>query len=203
MPLHRLMEDQVGTVGIEPVSLQEGEPLRLGRVRKGTVLASFHGPSSLIPKSLLFHTGFVAAFPSSEFSSSMTPPLLLGGNAIVYISNIRATVKATCVTLADDEVLSTPPSPTEGAFKFDGDGSGNERRAGAELGNVANSSCYSERVEIRITFSFVTSIEWVEVGLPLLLMSGVSTAPSTSASGLEGFVGRICEVLNGEEADGK
>lgn len=203
MPLHRLMEDQVGTVGIEPVSLQEGEPLRLGRVRKGTVLASFHGPSSLIPKSLLFHTGFVAAFPSSEFSSSMTPPLLLGGNAIVYVSNIRATVKATCVTLADDEVLSTPPSPTEGAFKFDGDGSGNERRAGAELGNVVNSSCYSEQGEIRITFSFVTSIEWVEVGLPLLLMPGVSMAPSTSASGLEGFVGRICEVLDGEETDGK
>lgn len=207
LPVHRLMEDQVGTIGIEPVS-QEGERLRLGRVRKGTVLASFHAPCASIPKSLLFHTGFVAAFPSSEFSSSMTPPLLLGGNAIVYISNIRSTVKVTCVTLADDEVVSTPPSPTEDLFKFDGDGPGEkDRRAGAEVGNVVNSSGHPEHDEVYITFSFVTSIEWVEVGSPVLLMPGASMASSTpgsmSPSGLEGFVGRVCEALHGAEMNGK
>lgn len=204
MPVHRLMEDQVGTVGIEPVSLQEGERLRLGRVRKGAVLASFHAPCTSIPKSLLFHTGFVAAFPSNEFSSTMSPPLLLGGNAIVYISNIRTTVKVTCVTLADDEVISTPPSPTEpDFFKFDGDGPEKDRRAGTGVGSVVNSSGHPEQDEIYVTFSFVTSIEWVEVGLPLLLMPGASMASSTPASGLEGFVGRICEVLHGEETGQK
>jgi hypothetical protein len=168
------------------------------------VLASFHAPCTSIPKSLLFHTGFVAAFPSNEFSSTMSPPLLLGGNAIVYISNIRTTVKVTCVTLADDEVISTPPSPTEpDFFKFDGDGPEKDRRAGTEVGSVVNSSGHPEQDEIYVAFSFVTSIEWVEVGLPLLLMPGASMASSTPASGLEGFVGRICEVLHGEETGEK
>ena len=211
LPVQKLVEDQVGTIGIEPVcSPQEGERLRLGRVRKGTVLASFDAPYTSIPKSLLFHTGFVATFPSSEFSSSMSPPLLLGGNAIVYISNIRTTVKVTCVTLGDDEVVSTPPSPTEPEFfKFDGDGPDrDEGRAGAEVGEVVNSSDNHEQEEICITFSFVTSIEWVELGSQVLLMPGASMASSTtpgsvSPSGLEGFVGRVCEVLHEEEANGK
>lgn len=210
LPVQRLMEDQVGTIGIEPVSLpQEGERLRLGRVRKGTVLASFDAPCTSIPKSLLFHTGFVATFPSSEFSSSLTPPLLLGGNAIVYVSNIRTTVKVTCVALGDDEVISRPPSPTEPEFfEFDGDGPDREKGRGAEVGEVINSSDRREQEEIYITFSFVTSIEWVEVGSPVLLLPGASMASSStpgsiSPSGLEGFVGRVWEVLHGEEASGK
>ena len=211
VPVQKLIGDQVGTIGIEPVSSpQEGERPRLGRVRKGTVLASFDAPYTAIPKSLLFHTGFVATFSASEFSSSMSPPLLLGGNAIVYISNIRTTVKVTCVTLGDDEVVSTPPSPTEPEFfKFDGDSPDRgERRSGAEVGEVVNSSDNREQEEICITFSFVTSIEWVEVGSQVLLMPGASIASSSetgsvSPSGLESFVGRVCEVLHEEETNGK
>lgn len=209
LPVQRLLEDQVGTIGIEPVSSpQEGERLRLGRVRKGTVLASFETPCASIPKSLLFHTGFVARFSSTEFSSSMAPPLLLGGNAIVYLSNIRTTVKVTCVTLGDDEVISRPPSPAEPEFfEFDGDGPDRETDR-AEVGEVVNSSENSEQEDIYITFSFVTSIEWVEVGSQVLLMPGAAMASSTtpgslSPSGLEGFVGRVSEVLHSEETNGK
>ncbi|KAI9926718.1 hypothetical protein ASPWEDRAFT_164966 [Aspergillus wentii DTO 134E9] len=207
LSVRKLTQDQVGTIGIEPVpSPQDDQPPRLGRLRKGTVLASFY-PSPSIPKTLLFHTGFVATFPSSEFSSSASPPLLLGGNAIVYIANIRTTVKATCVTLAENEVISSPPSPTEPEFfSFDGDSPDKEKdknldQSGAEVNKVISSSDNPEQGDIKIAFSFVTSVEWVEVGSRVLLMPGMSLSSpaisgSVSPSGLEGFVGRVCDVLH-------
>lgn len=203
LPVRKLVEDQVGTIGVEPLSTCQGEPPpRLGRIRKGTILASFPAPSAgTIPKSLLFHTGFVASFDSSEFASSLSPPLLLGGNAIVYIANIRSTVKVTCMALADDEVVSSPPSPTEPEFfSFDGDANDHDRGDELELNNMIRPSANSPPGDIKITFCFVTSVEWVEVGARVLLMPGASAAlasaqSSGSPSGVEGFVGRICDVV--------
>lgn len=219
LPVRRLMQDQVGTIGIEPIPSSESDVRPcLGRIRKGMVLVNFHEPSLSIPKPVACQTGFVATFASSEFSSSASPPLLLGGNAIVYIANIRATVKVTCVTLAEDEVISSPPSPTEPEFfSFDGDpgdrernqgGGFQQRRNGTELSKVisSNSSGNSEYEDIRITFSFITSIEWVEVGSRVLLMPGASSMASSAAgatvlSGLEGFVGRVCDVLSAGDCE--
>lgn len=218
LPVRSLTQDQVGTIGIEPVCTPgkgDNAP-SLGRVRKGMVLAKFREPS--VEKPVAFYTGFVATFPLSEFSPSVSPPLLLGGNAIVYIANVRATVKVTCVTLAEDEVISSPPSPTEPEFfSFDhdvgdlergpnGGGNGNGNGNGSvqpQLNKVISDSSFNTtREDIRITFSFVSSIEWLEVGSRVLLMPGASIAPSTSGdpvalSGLEGFVGRVCDVLTG------
>ena len=219
LPVRKLIEDQVGTIGIQPISSQQDEQSpHLGRIRKGTILASppTVSPSSVKPVPL--HTGFVATFPTSEFSSSDSPPLLLGGNAIVYIANIRTAVRVTCVELAENEVISTPPSPTEPEFfSFDGDapergretaGPSHQRRAGdAEVRNVIDSanSHGQEEMEVHITFSFVTSLEWVEAGSRVLLMPGVSTASASSSvagsgglSGLEGFVGRVREVRDAD-----
>ncbi|BDD62948.1 hypothetical protein MPDQ_007862 [Monascus purpureus] len=216
LPVRSLTQDQVGTIGIEPVCTPgEGDnPPSLGRVRKGMVLAKFREPS--VEKPAAFYTGFVAKFPFSEFSPSVSPPLLLGGNAIVYIANVRATVKVACVTLAEDEVISSPPSPTEPEFfSFDHDigdlergqnGGGNGNGNGSvqpELNKVISRSSFNTtREDIWITFSFVSSIEWLEVGSRVLLMPGASMASSTSGdpvalSGLEGFVGRVCDVLAG------
>ena len=120
--------------------------------------------------------------------------------------------------LAENEVISTSPSPTEPEFfSFDGDtpergretaGLSHQRRPGdAEVRNVidsANSHGQEER-DVHITFSFVTSLEWVEIGSRVLLMPGVSMASASSSgagsgglSGFEGFVGRIRDV---HEAD--
>lgn len=204
LPVRKLTEDQVGTVGIEPISKPDEPSPHLGRIRKGTILTSLPHPVPL-------HTGFVATFSSSEFASADSPPLLLGGNAIVYIANIRTAVKVTCVELAENEVISTPPSPAEpGFFNFDADldrgqttGDTRERR-NADIQKVIDSTDTVEQEDVHITFSFVTSLEWVEAGSRVLVMPGVSmSASSTPAlgsgsgglSGLEGFVGRVREVL--------
>ncbi|KAE8348523.1 hypothetical protein BDV28DRAFT_143300 [Aspergillus coremiiformis] len=198
LPVRKLVEDQVGTIGVEPLSSSPDEPPpQLGRIRKGIILASFPALSATsIPKSLLFHTGFVASFDSSEFASSLSPPLLLGGNAIVYIANIRSTVKVTCMALADDEVVSSPPSPTEQEFfSFDGDATHRDTAGESELNNMIRSSGIGD---VKITCCFLTSVEWIEVGSRVLLMPGASatlaSAPN-SGSGLEGFFGRVCDVV--------
>ncbi|KAA8644214.1 hypothetical protein EYZ11_004540 [Aspergillus tanneri] len=205
LPVQKLIQDQVGTVGVEPLpSNQVGQSARLGKVRKGTVLASFGASATSISKSLLFHTGFVASFASSEFASSLSPPLLLGGNAIVYIANVRSTVKVTCMALAGDDIVSRPPSPAEPEFfDFDGDIADRERDGESEVNQMICSSRSAAQEEVNITFSFVTSVEWIEIGSRVLLMPGASSALAsahnpTSPSGLEGFVGRVCDVLHSE-----
>lgn len=208
LPVQKLTEDQVGTIGVEPLPCSEdGTPTRLGKIRKGTVLVSLPAAATSVPRSLCFHRGFVASFAASEFSSSLSPPLLLGGNAIVYLANIRSTVKVTCMALAEDEVVSSPPSPTEPEFfNFDGDGEG-ENTNRPEVNDVVRTSGNVGHGDVRITFSFVTSVEWVEVGSRVLLMPGASAAlasaqNSGTPSGLEGFVGTVCDLVYSEEVGG-
>ena len=220
LPVRKLTEDQVGTIGIEPISSEQdvqSPPPPLGRIRKGTVLASVPTISPSIPRPVPLHTGFIATFASTDFSSTDSPPLLLGGNAIVYISNIRTPVRVTCVELAENEVISSPPSPTEPEFfSFDSDipdRSQEQRRVGdAEVKKVIDSARSSEQEDVHITFSFVASLEWVEVGSRVLLMPGGSMGSSSSSGtgtgtgsttgsgptgllGLEGFVGRVRDVV--------
>ncbi|KAJ5164209.1 uncharacterized protein N7500_006039 [Penicillium coprophilum] len=262
LPVRRLIKDQVGTIGIEPIGLSEdGRLPRFGRIRKGMVLSNFNAPlscskdtspaSSLL--TLPFHTGFTATFRSTEFSAPNSPPLLLGGNAIAYIANIRATVRVICMALTGtgEELSSEPPSPSEPEFfSFDGDshtpseksnsntgtshsadGTGDAVRrhpsttdiskvmsgaASASIVGVA-SSAEALKEDVKITFALVSSVEWVELGSQVLIMPGVSmasvpaqsgatvaSAPGSSSacgtvpmSGLEGFVGTVCEVVPG------
>lgn len=256
LPVRRLKEDQVGTIGIELLgSPEDGRLPRLSRIRKGMVLTDFHtSPVPIHPSAhfqsilpLPFHTAFTATFPATEFSAPNSPPLLLGGNAIVYIANIRTTVRVVSMALAgtgagEEPASSSPPSPSEPEFfRFDGDGpspkgktgSGGpptngtngavQRRssatdiskvvsgsAGAVPGSSTPAETFSE--DVRITFALVTSVEWVELGSKVLVMPGVTMATTSSAaavgsassrnggvamSGLEGFVGTVCEVVSG------
>lgn len=218
LPVRTLLEDQVGTVGIEAIlsGTENGSP-NLGRVRKGMVLcksrrSSQGNPSIATTRTLSFSVGFTAAFSAHEFSSPLSPPLILGGHAIIYTANIRAAVKVTCVALADNDVVSAPPSPVEpDFFSFDGDDidSGNPdhnsgRHAGAEGERPIRVSTDSAQ-DIKITFVFISSIEWIEVGYPVIIMPGAMTTPSVSGEsamlpGFGGFVGRVSEVLTSDLA---
>ncbi|KAF4216250.1 hypothetical protein CNMCM8980_006614 [Aspergillus fumigatiaffinis] len=208
LPVRTLIQDQVGTIGIELLPTQNEHTPRLGKVRKGAILADF-APSGSPAKSSLFHAGFVASFPTSEFTSSMSPPLLLGGNAIAYVSNIRATVKVTCVTLAEDEIISSPPSPTEpDFFRFDSDAVDRGKGHASEVSNVVNSAKNTSHGDVKISFSFVTSVEWVESGSRVLVVPGTSTmlSPAHGSApplGLGGFVGRVCDVVSSELQESK
>lgn len=89
--------------------------------------------------------------------------------------------------------------------------------AGVVPGTSASAETFKE--DVRITFALVTSVEWVELGSRVLVMPGVSMATlsngvavgSASASGngivpmsgLEGFVGTVCEVVAGRCGGGE
>lgn len=242
LPVRRLKEDQVGTIGIELLaSPDDGRLPRLSRIRKGMVLTDFNSlpPNKLtspLPStvSMPFHTAFTATFPAAEFSAPNSPPLLLGGNAIVYMANIRTTVRVVSMALADTHAEpSSPPSPSEPEFfSFDGDGPSPGREKVQSNGSVRRRSSATDiskvvseaasvvpgtkdalREDVRITFVLVTSMEWVELGSQVLVMPGVSMAIASNGngvsvagalgngtvamSGLEGFVGRVCDVLPG------
>ncbi|CDM34599.1 Protein synthesis factor, GTP-binding [Penicillium roqueforti FM164] len=258
LPVRRLIRDQVGTIGIEPIGVSDdGRLPRFGRIRKGMILSNFHDPhshsngTSLL--ALPFHTGFTATFRSTEFSAPNSPPLLLGGNAIAYIANIRATVRVICMALTGpgEDISSEPGSPSEPEFfSFDGDPhSPSEKSNGStipsnteggardvlrrrpsatDISKVvsgissasivgAASSAEALKEDVKITFALVSSVEWVELGSQVLVMPGVSmasapshsgatvaSAPGSSSasgtlsmSGLEGFVGTVCEIVPG------
>ncbi|KAJ5669684.1 hypothetical protein N7462_010754 [Penicillium macrosclerotiorum] len=85
--------------------------------------------------------------------------------------------------------------------------------------SATDSTAESLKEDVKITFALATSVEWVELGSQVLVMpgisitgsSGVAVAPASgnadvsadpafgpvSMSGLEGFVGRVCEVIPG------
>jgi GTPase len=204
LPVQKLTQDQVGTIGIEPLSTNFGDQNpRLGKIRKGAVLLS---PSIVSSRPPSCFAGFVASFPACEFSSALSPPVLLGGNAIVYVANVRTTVKLTCMALAGDEIISSPPSPTEPEFfSFDADSESREAVQKPEVNKVVSSSDGTIQDTIDITFSFVTSVEWIEIGSKVLLMPSASSAlasteGSSPSSGLEGFAGRVREIQYADES---
>lgn len=214
LPVRTLLEGQIGTVGIEPISLDLPTGVRLDRIRKGMILADFpetlSDQSTSVPQTLPFHTGFTATFPTSDFSSPTSPPLILGGNPVVYIGSIRAAAKVTCVALADNELMTSPSSPTEpDVFRFDGDDHRDSLNTKNGVGDpnghvdVSNPNHAQGGKDITISFSFVSSIEWVEVGARILVIPGTAaaSAPGSTAgsTGLEGFVGKIQEVFDGSE----
>lgn len=215
-----LLEDQVGTIGVEPIPWGPGkEANALGRLRKGMILAQARispdqSPTSSIPSSLAFSTAFVATFPAHDFSAAGSPPLILGGGVVVYIGNIRSAAKVTCVALADDNEidLHTEPLLEDGDFfNFDDDDEkdkqrqGNRvRRARPESEKTIDVSSAHGNGYVNITFAFISSIEWVEVGSLVVVMPGVTTATSATGdiiplSGLEGYVGRLIEVSSSED----
>ena len=174
LPVLTMHEGNTGTIGIELVQ-DFGSQLCLERVRKGMVLLSSEN----------FHTAyrsFTAVFPATDFVSS-SPPLILGGHAIAYVNSIRAAVKVTAVALADEEGSS---SPTE-VFAFDGDD--DEEPAGDGR----------QESDIRITFRFVSTVEWMDQGdqvlvVPTVSMSGPVAGSVATTNGLAGFVGSISEL---------
>jgi hypothetical protein len=175
LPVMSMRQAETGTIGIELSGSASG--FSLDKARKGMVLQ----PGSSEPSA---SRSFAACFPSTDFDGAASPPLILGGHAIAYINNIRAAVKVTAVALAED-APTEPGSPVD-MFAFDTD---------EEAGEIAG----HQEKEIKITFRFVSTIEWVQEEDQVLVVPTVSAAgpvagPSVVTTGLAGFVGRITDL---------
>ncbi|OAG37572.1 hypothetical protein AYO21_08180 [Fonsecaea monophora] len=194
-----------GTIGVELLN-DEHATIALSRARKGMVLAD-------VTQNLAGYRSFSARFPTSDFAQTTSPVLILGGHAIVYINSIRAAVKVTAVALDEDEQFSARAVATSSRddselFHFDiGDDDGDNGAAvevcGDGDGNGEGSKPNEERREIRVSFRFVSTVEWMEVGdqvlvVPTMTATGPVTgpAPASNLGGLAGFIGTVCEVFS-------
>ncbi|KAL9616220.1 MAG: hypothetical protein Q9160_008893 [Pyrenula sp. 1 TL-2023] len=176
LPVRTLLPGQVGTIAVEASRLQPAP-----KPRKGMILTS----PDFAPTA---HAGFTATFSSKIFTTTDSPPLILGGHALAYFHSVRAPVKVASVAFTDPDSLTYPPakvqhSPSEadGVFTFD-----EEKKQAGDI--------------VKISFEFLGGLEWLKVGQKVLIMPNVMTTTSEPDSGggggtkgLVGFVGKICE----------
>ncbi|EFW22015.1 hypothetical protein D8B26_002110 [Coccidioides posadasii str. Silveira] len=200
-PVKSLYEHQIGTIGIDPVNPHAC----LGRIRKGMILASFkvsaesHAPFPVAQP--YFHTGFIASFPASNFSE-LPSAVTVGSNMIIYIRSIRTSAKVLAINCTESQRRQSSSAEPE-IFTFDGP---DELDGSLDSASQFCSHDKAPAPEIKITFSFVSSVECIEVPSRVLAMPSIassstaaSSSPSSSTRGtqsLRGLVGWVCEVLH-------
>ncbi|KAF2085323.1 hypothetical protein K490DRAFT_46919 [Saccharata proteae CBS 121410] len=175
LPVRTLYAGQVGTLGIEPVDETIQAPA-LSRIRKGMVIAS-RAPDS--------RRAFVARFSGDGVRS-----LIVGSLVVVYIASVRASAKVIAIAIDEDLRLGSSGHDSVGrhesndfGFDFEDDSDGirtDETR---------------ESESTLVTFQFVATKEYVELGAQVLVMEGGRKGNDAEKNnvGLEGFVGSVVD----------
>ena len=169
LPVRTLLEGQVGTIGVEPVSTNSDT--KLTRARKGMVL-THSAPDVAGSRSI------TASFAAADFSAASSPALILGGHAIVYVNAIRAAVKVTSL------VMAHPQQESSSVFDFEDEHDDNDAK--------------EVRITFRFVSSLEgLSVGNKMLVVPTVSASGpvAGTLVPGSYSGLSGFVGTICETI--------
>jgi GTPase len=198
LPVHTLEAGQVGTLGIVFENWQDecSENLLVSpsnkalRVRKGMVIA--------IPSKTMINTGhtlqaasgFTASFEDGDINS-VTP----GSLVVVYIASIRATARVTKVAPHEESYsVSLLTDEMDDVFGLEDP---LEKEDGLEP-PIFGSDGITD-----LTFELITTREWIELGSQILVMPGGghglyygSERGEKGIAGLEGFVGRVTEVVD-------
>lgn len=202
LPVGQLQRGETGTIGVELATLDQNDLKLLERARKGMVLVDSWSAHIQERQDLTSYRSFSAVFPSSDFAQMNSPPLILGGHAIVYVNSIRAAVKVTAVALDDEKEWkgsddAEVQSETE-VFRFESD---EDTDVHAMTKNENGSDMVALSKNIKITFRFVSTVEWMETGdrvlvVPTVTAPGPVTGPvALNLSPLAGFVGRVCDCF--------
>ncbi|KAG9238647.1 GTP-binding protein-like protein 2 [Amylocarpus encephaloides] len=198
LPVHTLGAGQVGTLGIvfeiPPPSLLisspfEPRPFQNPRVRKGMVVAIPSKHMMDTGHTLQAASGFTASFEDGDINS-VTP----GSLVVVYIASIRATAKILRVAPHEENGLSRLADQMEDVFGLD-DPLENE--------NELEPLIFGSDGITDLKFELITTREWIELGSQILVMPGGghglyygSERGEKGVAGLEGFVGRVTEVVD-------
>jgi GTPase len=173
LPVRTLHAGQVGTMGIMPVDTPIVSP-SINRIRKGMVLAARE------PKAYK-----VITVRFEDAQAKGIKDLSVGSAVVVYIASVRASSKVVSVAEAVP-TSSAHGAEEEVAFSFDGEPEEEERK--------------DKPPTVVVTFQFIASREFVELGAKVLVMpgggpglSGGNERGAKGMAGLEGFVGRVVE----------
>jgi hypothetical protein len=180
LPVRTLHAGQVGTMGIMPVDTPIVSP-SINRIRKGMVLAARE------PKAYKVIT---VRFEKEQAQG--VKDLGIGSAVVVYIASVRASSKVVSVAAEPTEAAPTANNNTNNdddnddtfGFGFDD-----------EPEQISHDTAPPAVV---VTFQFIASREFVELGAKVLVMpgggpglSGGNERGAKGMAGLEGFVGRV------------
>ncbi|CAD6573761.1 MAG: hypothetical protein ASARMPREDX12_006231 [Alectoria sarmentosa] len=184
LPVRRLFAGQVGTVAItlqEQPSSKSNTSSSIANppLRRGMVM--IYSPTSPKTGPVPAYNRFTAVFPHPSLPA--WPAVLV----VVYIASIRASAK-----IVEVKALGATPI-IEDIFDFDDDGSNH--------GSTTKSQS-SGNQQTEITFEFVTSQEWIEMGTQVLVTPGggpsLTNQPEQrepGSAGLDGYVGLITQAM--------
>ncbi|KAF1839661.1 GTP-binding protein-like protein 2 [Decorospora gaudefroyi] len=178
LPVRTLHAGQVGTMGIMPVDTPILSP-SINRIRKGMVLAARESKAYKV---------ITVRFEKGQAEG--VKDLGVGSAVVVYIASVRASSKVVSVATAPTEIVPAVPKEDDEDDAF---GLGYE----PEPERQAHDSAPPPVV---VTFQFIASKEFVELGAKVLVMpgggpglSGGNERGAKGMAGLEGFVGRVVE----------
>lgn len=184
LPVRRLLAGQVGTVA---VTFQDGLSPR-SRISSSIASPPLRRGMVMTSHSRSFQSGLPPAY--SRFTAVFPQPSLPAWPAVlvlVYIASIRASAK-----IIEVKALGATPT-TEDIFDFDDNSSVHSNPAmSQDLGNQ----------QTEITFEFINSQEWIEIGTRVLVTPGggpsLTNQPQQrepGSAGLDGYVGLITQAV--------
>ncbi|CAG8950491.1 hypothetical protein HYFRA_00006988 [Hymenoscyphus fraxineus] len=198
LPVHTLEAGQVGTLGIvfdlsheeDLNSLSEPAIPKTPRVRKGMVIAVPSRHMVVTGHTLQAASGFTASFEDGDINS-VTP----GSLVVVYIASIRAPAKVLRVSPHEENnCVNHLADQMDDVFGLDD---------AAEKDDEHEPLVFGSDGITDLTFELVTTREWIELGSQILVMPGGghglyygSERGEKGVAGLEGFVGRVTEVVD-------
>ncbi|KAF4123340.1 Elongation factor Tu GTP binding domain [Geosmithia morbida] len=188
LPVRTLEAGQAGSVGLVFESSGQGnEVANLGhaapatppppapRIRRGMVLAILSEHTASMGLSLQAASGFTAAFNNDPDIASLAP----GSFVNVYVASVRAAARVMRITHPSQS--GTMAHDVDSVFSLSED---MERHQG----DVDTDQISGTQVSLEL----LHNREWVEMGSPVILLEG----GSQDRSGLEGYVGRIIEIVD-------
>ena len=200
LPAHTLEAGQVGTIGIvfdlpdEELSNGpfERPPPTPPRIRKGMVMAIPSRHMVQTGHTLQAASGFTASFEDGDINS-VTP----GSLVVVYIASVRASARV--LRLVPHATAGDPVAPedeeSDDVFGLD---NALEMEEQEPEPPVFGSDGVTD-----VTLELMTSREWIELGSQVLIMPGGghglysgSERGEKGVAGLEGFVGKVIEVVD-------
>jgi len=191
LPVKRLEAGQVGTVGIifDMRRDETGNELTAPKIRKGQVVAIPSRQMIDTNHTLQAASGFTASFEDGDINS-----VTAGSLVVVYVASVRATARVLRLEphVQQSNSLYGEDEDEDDVFGID------EEEQDLEAPVIFGSDGVTD-----VTLELLTNREWIELGSQVLLMPGGglglysgSERGEKGVAGLEGFVGKVIEVVD-------
>ena len=182
LPVRSLEADQAGTIGLvfESRAAPNGQDdasrdLTTPRIRRGMVLA--------IPSKHMLDTGLslqAASGFTATFNDPGMEPLAVGSFVNVYVASVRAAARVRGISHHHQEPGPTAMEDIDDVFILNED-----------IESEGSGKSSNWRFSTEVFLELLHNREWVELGSPVILLEG----GSQDRSGLEGYVGKIIEIV--------